>query len=98
MNQIDWLYPILKEVWKLYGDQFLLWSHESFKYDDTLSGIPDYILAKRLQASNYLYEHGLIPNMLSKSRFNRRLHKIAELMYDLQQQLGMMLPTCQSLN
>ncbi len=40
-------------------------------------------------ACNYLKEHDLIPNMLSKSRFNRRLHAIAELMYDLQQQLGM---------
>ncbi len=42
-------------------------------------------------ACNYLKEHDLIPNMLSKSRFNRRLHAIAELMYDLQQQLGMIL-------
>jgi hypothetical protein len=29
--------------------------------------------------------------MLSKSRFNRRLHAISELVYDLQQQLGMTL-------
>ena len=42
-------------------------------------------------AGNYRQEHNLIPNMLSKSRFNRRLHAIAELMYDVQQQLGMML-------
>ena len=42
-------------------------------------------------ACNYLKEHGLIPHMLSKSRFNRRLHAIAELLYDLQQQLGMVL-------
>lgn len=39
--------PVLKEVWKSYKDKFLLWSHESFRYDDKLSGIPDYILAKR---------------------------------------------------
>jgi len=35
-----------------------------------------------------LQEHGLIPQMLSASRFNRRIHAIADLLYDLQQQLG----------
>lgn len=39
--------PILKEVWKLYKQNFLLWSHETFRYDDVLSGVPDYILAVR---------------------------------------------------
>lgn len=43
----------------------------------------------QLLACNYLKEHNLIPNMLSKSRFNRRLHSLAELIYDLQQQMGM---------
>ena len=40
------------------------------------------------QSQDYLSEQGLIPNRLSASRFNRRLHAIAELMYNLQQQLG----------
>ncbi len=42
-------------------------------------------------ASDYLCEHGLIPNMLSKSPLNRRLHALASLMYDIGQQLGMIL-------
>ena len=42
------------------------------------------------QACQYLKEQGLIPNMLGKSRFNRRLHNLANLIYDLQQQLGQM--------
>lgn len=37
---------------------------------------------------DYLDDHGLIPQMLSKSRLNRRLHNVAALMYDLQHQLG----------
>ncbi len=45
----------------------------------------------QLLACNYLKEHGLIPNMLSKSRFNRRLHRLSELIYDLQQQVGMII-------
>ena len=39
--------PILKAVWRSYKDQLLLWSHETFKYNDQLSGVPDYILARR---------------------------------------------------
>ena len=41
------IYPILKEVWKVYRKFFLLWSHQTLIYDEKLSGIPDYILAKR---------------------------------------------------
>src|SRR5829696_8377027 len=39
-------------------------------------------------ASQYLYEHGYIPNMLSRSRFNRRLHRIAHLFLTLFLRLG----------
>lgn len=41
------IFPILREVWKSYKEDFLLWSHETFKYDDQLCGVPDYILATR---------------------------------------------------
>lgn len=40
------------------------------------------------QSQDYLHEQGLIPQPLSRSRFNRRLHAVADLMYTLQQQLG----------
>ena len=39
-------------------------------------------------ASQYLYEHRYIPNMVSRSRFNRRLHRIADLFLTLFLQLG----------
>ena len=39
-------------------------------------------------ASRYLFEQGYIPNMLGKSRFNRRLHRIAELFLTLFLRLG----------
>jgi hypothetical protein len=39
--------PVLKEVWRSHKKDFLLWSHETFRYDDRLCGVPDYILAKR---------------------------------------------------
>ena len=43
------------------------------------------------KACSYMKEHGLIPNMLDKSRFNRRLHGIFMLMNDLFHQMGMIL-------
>ena len=39
-------------------------------------------------ASRYLYEYSYIPNMLSRSRFNRRLHRIADLFLTLFLRLG----------
>ena len=39
-------------------------------------------------ASQYLCEHRYIPNMLSRSRFNRRLHRIADLFLSLFLGLG----------
>jgi len=39
-------------------------------------------------ASQYLYEHHYIPNMLGRSRFNRRLHRIADLFLTLFLRLG----------
>ncbi|MFB2898402.1 hypothetical protein ACE1CI_36260 [Aerosakkonemataceae cyanobacterium BLCC-F50] len=41
------IYPILKEVWKLYRSKFVLWGHKSLTYDENLSGFPEYILAQR---------------------------------------------------
>lgn len=43
------------------------------------------------KACSYLKDHKLIPNMLEKSRFNRRLHGISMLMNDLFHQMGMIL-------
>lgn len=41
------VYPILKEVWKQYRRNFILWSHEFLNCDAQLSGFPEYILARR---------------------------------------------------
>ena len=41
------LFPILKEVWKKYDQQLMLWANKSIRYDKSLSGMPDYLLAKQ---------------------------------------------------
>jgi hypothetical protein len=42
-------------------------------------------------ACNYLLDHGLIPTMLSKSRFSRRWHRLFLFLIDLFDYLGMVL-------
>jgi hypothetical protein len=39
--------PILTEVWLAHTQDFLIWSHQPLNYDESLSGVPDYIIARR---------------------------------------------------
>ncbi|WP_373530467.1 hypothetical protein [Nostoc sp.] len=41
------IYPVLKEVWKLYRSNLTLWSHETLVYDEDLSGVPYYTVTQR---------------------------------------------------
>ncbi|WP_243146962.1 IS982 family transposase [Scytonema sp. UIC 10036] len=43
------------------------------------------------KACSYMKDHNLIPKMLEKSRFNRRLHNVSMLLNDLFHQIGMIL-------
>ncbi len=44
-------------------------------------------------AIHFMKSHGYIPKMVDKSRYNRRLHKIGRLLYDLFNQVGCHLKT-----
>lgn len=50
------IYPILKEVWKQYFKNFILWSHKSLIYSEQLSGFPEYVLAKRSPLGNVVFD------------------------------------------
>ena len=50
------IYPILKEVWKAYRNNFLLWSHQALNYDEKLCGVPDYVLAKRSPLGSVVFD------------------------------------------
>ncbi|MEA5513321.1 hypothetical protein [Nodularia sp. UHCC 0506] len=50
------IYPVLKEVWKTYRQNFILWSHQSLNYDEKLSGFPEYILAKRSPLGKVVFD------------------------------------------
>lgn len=50
------IYPVIKEVWKQYSSNFLIWSHQSLNYDENLSGFPEYILAKRSPLGKVVFD------------------------------------------
>jgi hypothetical protein len=50
------IYPVIKEVWKTYRHNFVLWSHQSLNYDEKLSGFPEYILAKRSPLGKVVFD------------------------------------------
>ena len=41
------IYPILREVYKVFVDKYALWSHKSITYDDKLNGTPDYLFSTK---------------------------------------------------
>ena len=47
-----------------------------------------YFGGNHCHAIHFMKSHGYVPKMLDKSRFNRRLHHIGRLMYDLFTQVG----------
>lgn len=50
------IFPVLREVYRNYRDEFTLWSHKAIAYDEKLSGTPDYILAKRSPLGKEIFE------------------------------------------
>ncbi|MHB1421689.1 MAG: hypothetical protein ACYC3I_00555 [Gemmataceae bacterium] len=50
------IYPILKDVWKSYLQDLMLWSHEQLRYDADLSGIPDYMVGRLSPLGRWIVE------------------------------------------
>ncbi|MDB9468379.1 hypothetical protein [Dolichospermum circinale] len=50
------IFPILIEIWQKYKDKLLIWSHQPLNFDERLSGIPGYIVAKRSPRGKIVFE------------------------------------------
>jgi hypothetical protein len=48
--------PILKEVWKQYRSNFILWSHQALNCDAKLNGFPEYILAQKSPLGKLVFD------------------------------------------
>ena len=40
------IFPILKEIWKMFASKLMLWSHKSISFTKELTGVPDYLIAR----------------------------------------------------
>ncbi|MBW4601249.1 MAG: hypothetical protein KME29_17155 [Calothrix sp. FI2-JRJ7] len=52
----NFIYPVLKEIWKVYRSNFLLWSHQLLNCDAKLTGYPEYILATRSPLGKVVFD------------------------------------------
>jgi len=41
------IFPVLREVYKHYAEQFALWVQKPIRFDEQLSGVPDYVISKK---------------------------------------------------
>lgn len=41
------IFPVLKEIWKEFKKELMLWNHQSIEWNAKLSGIPDYMFSKQ---------------------------------------------------
>ena len=48
--------PILKEAWKRYADDFLLWVEKAISYKKEFVGVPDYIISRRSAMGKIFFE------------------------------------------
>jgi hypothetical protein len=48
--------PILKEIWKQYRSNFILWSHQALNCDANLNGFPEYILAQKSPLGKLVFD------------------------------------------
>jgi hypothetical protein len=54
------LFPILKEVWKVYHNDLMLWANKTISFNKELGGMPDYILSKQSHLGKIVFETPLL--------------------------------------
>ena len=54
------IFPILKESYKAYADQYALWIKQSIAYDEVLNGTPDYFISTRSELGKTIIGSPLI--------------------------------------
>jgi hypothetical protein len=90
INKITLLYAILDDILKSLGHKEDIRTQMSDAEVMTTCLVAAMFFGGNHQlACHYMKEHNLVPNMLDKSRFNRRLHRLSMLMNDIFHQLGM---------
>ena len=62
------IFPILREVYKSYHDQYSLWIQKAIAYNDKLNGTPDYLVATKSPLGKTVLEMPLV--MVAEAKKN----------------------------
>ena len=54
------IFPILKAAWKPFIHDLMLWSHQAIEFNGKLSGIPDYLFAKKSALGKVVMDKPLV--------------------------------------
>ncbi len=54
------IFPVLREIYKLFSDDFALWVQKSLSADEKLTGTPDYVLSKKSSYGKLFLEHPVL--------------------------------------
>ncbi|WP_341530318.1 IS982 family transposase [Nostoc sp. UHCC 0302] len=89
LNEIVTIYSVIDDLLKMIGHKEDIRCQMSDAEIITTAIIAAmFFSGNQSQACSYMKEHNLIPGMLEKSRFNRRLHNVSMLINDLFHQIG----------
>ncbi|MDF5734093.1 MAG: IS982 family transposase [Rhizonema sp. PD38] len=92
LNEIITIYAIIDDLLKAIGhDEDCRREMSDAEIMTTAIIAALFFSGNHSMACSYMKDHNLIPDMLEKLRFNRRLHSISMLMNDLFHQVGMIL-------
>ncbi|BAY41683.1 transposase (plasmid) [Nostoc sp. NIES-2111] len=89
LNEIVTIYSVIDDLLKAIGhDEDIRREMSDAEIITTAMIAAMFFSGNHSKACSYMKDHNLIPGMLEKSRFNRRLHKVSMLMNDLFHQVG----------
>lgn len=54
------IFPILKAAWTPFIQELMLWSHQALEFNSKLSGIPDYLFAKKSALGKIVMDKPLV--------------------------------------
>jgi hypothetical protein len=59
--------PVLRTAWRKYIDQVNMWTHQAIKYDDDLSGVPDFMFTHLKEEQYEVMSYPIITSVEAKA-------------------------------
>ena len=80
------IYPISKAAWRPFSKELAIWSHQPIAFAEELSGIPDYLISRRLELGKIVLDYPLLAVVeVKKNDFKAGWAQCGSEMYAIQQ-------------